>query len=131
MSDLSEPQAASSTPTVLHCAEGSVEVHPLSGGRFRVVLNPVDKNLYISLRSCETSLPLEVISDFLGRSFQWLCDSLARHDDPLYVIKVLRTQIFAYFSPAALVGKRLLDFGCGTGASTLCLAAMFPETEVV
>jgi len=56
---------------------------------------------------------------------------LARHDDDRYVIKVLQNQVLAYLDPSAFVGKRLLDFGCGTGASTLCMAALFPKTEVV
>jgi SAM-dependent methyltransferase len=56
---------------------------------------------------------------------------LARHDDPEYVKKVLGKQLLAYFDPSDFRGKRLLDFGCGSGASTLCMAAMFPETEVV
>lgn len=125
---MSEPSLSSITLT---CADGSVEILPLPGGKVRVTLNPVDENLFIPLRICETSLPLEIISEFLGRSFAWLCDSLARHDDPRYVVKAVRGQLLAYFDTTAFRGKRLLDFGCGTGASTLCMAAMFPEAEVV
>ena len=119
------------SPTVLTCPDGTVEVLPLPEGRFRVTLKPVDEDLFIPLRTCETSLPLEIISDFLERSFAWLCDSLSRHDDPRYVIKTLQRQLLAYFDPEAFAGKRLLDFGCGSGASTLCMAALFPNTEVV
>ncbi len=39
--------------------------------------------------------------------------------------------MFSYFAPEAFRGKRLLDFGCGDGASTLAIAAMLPETEIV
>lgn len=118
-------------PTTLTCAEGSVEILPLAGGRFSVALKPVDRNLFITRRGCETSLPLEIISDFFGQSFAWLCDNLARHDDPDYVIKAVRDQLLAYSDISEFQGKRLLDFGCGTGASTLAIAAMLPETEVI
>lgn len=117
--------------TVLRAAEGSVEILPLPNGRFKVTLKPVDRNMYIPRVSCETSLPLDVIASFLNVSFAWLCDSLARHDDPESVSKVLGKQMLAYFDASDFRGKRLLDFGCGSGASTLWIAAMFPETEVV
>jgi 2-polyprenyl-3-methyl-5-hydroxy-6-metoxy-1,4-benzoquinol methylase len=121
----------SSKPAVLATTEGFVEVVPISTDRFRVTLKPHDSNTFIPRRSCETSLPPDVISSFLDASFTRLCDSLARHDDPEYVIKVLGNQLFAYFDAAEFRGKRLLDFGCGTGASTLYMGALFPETEVV
>lgn len=119
------------TPKILTCAEGSVEILPVPEGRFRVTLKPVDESIYIPVRSCETSLPPEVVSAFLGRSFAGLCDDLARHEDPRYVIQAVKNQLLAYFDPSAFRRKRILDFGCGTGASTLCMAAMFPETDVV
>jgi 2-polyprenyl-3-methyl-5-hydroxy-6-metoxy-1,4-benzoquinol methylase len=108
-----------------------VEVVPIPNGRFQVTLKPRDRNAFIPRRSCETSLPLTVISSFLDASFNRLCDSLARLEDPQYVKKVLGTQLLAYFDEADFRGKRLLDFGCGQGASTLCLGALLPETEIV
>lgn len=118
-------------PTVLRSVEGSVEILPLATGRFKVTLKPVDRNMFVPRVSCETSLPRDVIGAFLNVSFAWLCDSLARHDDPEYLNRTLGKQLLAYFDPSDFRGKRLLDFGCGSGASTFCMAAMFPETEVV
>ena len=118
-------------PTILRTADGSVEIRPLPNGRFKVTLLPVDRNTFVPLSVCETSLPPGVIASFLTVSFPWLCDSLARHDDSEYVKKALSNQLLAYFDPADFRGKRLLDFGCGTGASTFCMAAMLPATEVV
>jgi|SRR5271157_3879777 len=117
---------------VLKAVEGSVEILPLPNGRFKVKLNPVDRNTFIPRVSCETSLPPDVIASFLKvESFAWLCDALARHDDPECVCGVLAKQLLGYFDASDFRGKRLLDFGCGSGASTLWMAAMFPETEVV
>jgi len=118
-------------PTVFTVAEGSVQILPLPKGQFRVTLQPVDRDLFVPRVSCETSLPPAVIASFLKVSFAWLCDSLARHDDPEYVNRVLGQQLLAYFDASDFRGKRLLDFGCGSGASTFCMAAMFPETEIV
>ena len=116
---------------LLTASEGSVEIRPLPNGQRKITLKPHDRNIFIPRASCQTSLPLDVISAFLDVSFSRLCDSLARHDDPEYVKKVLGKQLLAYFDASDFRGKRLLDFGCGSGASTLCMGAMFPETEVV
>lgn len=124
-------QPSSQLAAVLTAAEGSVEVLPIPPDRSKVTLKPHDPDAFIPRANCETSLPLDVISAFLNVSFAWLCESLARHDDPEYVRNILRGQLLAYFDASDFNGKRLLDFGCGSGASTLCLGAMFPEMEVV
>jgi 2-polyprenyl-3-methyl-5-hydroxy-6-metoxy-1,4-benzoquinol methylase len=95
-----------------------------------VTLLPRSAALYIPRRSCKTTFSLELVEYLLQRGdFAWLCDNLARHDDS--VPGVLKHQLFSYFTPAELAGKRLLDFGCGSGASTLALAKMLPQTEIV
>jgi len=65
------------------------------------------------------------------RRFAFLCEAIARHEDPEYIDAVLRRQLFSYFAPEDFERKRLLDFGCGSGASTFALAAMLPNTEIV
>src|ERR1700688_2483076 len=94
-------------PTILTAAAGSVEVFPLPNGRFKVTLKPHDRNAFIPRASCETSLPPDVIKAFLNTSFNWLCESLARHDDPEYVKGVLRKQLLAYVGESDFRGKRL------------------------
>jgi 2-polyprenyl-3-methyl-5-hydroxy-6-metoxy-1,4-benzoquinol methylase len=95
-----------------------------------VTLVPRSPALYIPRKSCKTTFSLEMVKFLLQRSdFAWLCDNLARHDDS--VPSVLKHQLFSYFTPEDLQGKRLLDFGCGSGASTLALAKMLPRTQIV
>jgi hypothetical protein len=92
-------------PAVLTAPEGSVEVIPITHGRFQVTLKPHNGHAFIPRWSCETSLPLNV-SSFLDASFTRLCDSLARLEDPEYLRKVLGTQLLAYFDEADFRGKR-------------------------
>ena len=95
-----------------------------------VTLLPRSPALYIPRRSCKTTFSLEMVEFLLQRSdFAWLCDNLARHDDS--VPDALKHQLFSYFTPDDLAGKRLLDFGCGSGASTLAMARMLPGTQIV
>lgn len=95
-----------------------------------VTLLPRNPNLYVPRRRCKTTFSLEMVEFLLQRSdFAWLCDNLARHDDS--VPDALKQQLFSYFTPDALAGKRLLDFGCGSGASTFAMARMLPGTQIV
>lgn len=113
--------------TTLICHDGAIDIEPLSYGRSSV-----------RLRSCATrgdyvtSLALEVIEKLsAGGSFDWLLDTMSRHDEDGPLAHVLKRQLFAYVAPRDFAGKRLLDFGCGNGGSTFSMARMLPETEII
>ena len=61
----------------------------------------------------------------------YLCDEILRDESPDYVQKSLKYDLLSYFDEEGFKNKRLLDFGCGSGASTMILARMFPNTEIV
>ncbi|MBI3895007.1 MAG: class I SAM-dependent methyltransferase [Acidobacteria bacterium] len=112
--------------------EGKIEITSAANRRFCVTLAPHDPNRFLPRRSCETTFPLELIQFLIEKmDGSWLCDSIARHEDPAYVTAIIRRQLFSYLPVSAYRGKRLLDFGCGTGASTFAIAQSLPETEVV
>ncbi len=112
--------------------KGTVQIFPLEGNRFRIVLNPVNPDLYTLTRACDTSLPVDIIESLAEElEFAWLCDHIARLEDPAYVADILKRQLFAYFSPEQFAGKRLLDFGCGIGASSIIMAECLPDTEII
>jgi 2-polyprenyl-3-methyl-5-hydroxy-6-metoxy-1,4-benzoquinol methylase len=98
---------------------------------FEVTLLPSRPDLYVPRRSCKTTFSVEMIQYLLDRSnFAWLCDNIARHEDPASVPGALRRQLFSYFRQEDFVGRRLLDFGCGNGASSFAMARMLPQTEI-
>ncbi|MCO4745137.1 MAG: class I SAM-dependent methyltransferase [Proteobacteria bacterium] len=47
------------------------------------------------------------------------------------VMRMLSTGLGAYATAADLQGKRVLDFGCGTGTSTVAMALTYPEASFV
>ena len=54
-----------------------------------------------------------------------------RDEDPLYVEHAVRHEVLGYVEPAAFRGKRVLDFGCGAGASTMVLRRLLPPCDIV
>jgi 2-polyprenyl-3-methyl-5-hydroxy-6-metoxy-1,4-benzoquinol methylase len=71
---------------------------------------------------------LELLSAHAGPR---LADLLSRLNPTGEVARIITAQISAYMDPQSLAGKRLLDFGCGVGASSLALARLLPHTEIV
>ena len=60
-----------------------------------------------------------------------MCDEIARDEDPAYVAHHIDCDVFSYLEPSILAGKRILDFGCGSGASTMVLSRMLPDALIV
>ena len=112
--------------------DGIVEIRPKGDAGFEIELLPRKSNLYIPRKKCQTTFPLEMIQYWLERTgFCWLCERLSRHEDQTTITAILKRQLFAYFSPEEFAGKKLLDFGSGSGASTLAIARMLPQTEII
>jgi 2-polyprenyl-3-methyl-5-hydroxy-6-metoxy-1,4-benzoquinol methylase len=112
--------------------QGQVVIRPEKDRSFLVTLEPRDPSLFIPRLRCRTTFSPDLIEYLLERvGFPWLCECIARFEDPESVPGVLKSQVLSYFAAADFKGRRLLDFGCGAGASSLVLGAMLPETEVI
>jgi 2-polyprenyl-3-methyl-5-hydroxy-6-metoxy-1,4-benzoquinol methylase len=123
---------AGAIPVVLSTPDGEIELTPLASGRTRITLRSNDPSLYVVRSSCETSHPDEVELFLQGvASFGWLCDAISRHEDPDDLQALLKRQLLSYLDASAYRGRRLLDFGCGAGASTFSMATLLPATDII
>ena len=61
----------------------------------------------------------------------WTDDLLSRLDPKGAVARGVTRHLTAYVEPSSLLGKRILDFGCGAGSSTLALARLLPDSDIV
>jgi 2-polyprenyl-3-methyl-5-hydroxy-6-metoxy-1,4-benzoquinol methylase len=108
----------------------SLQLEPLADGRHRITVRPYPGQA-VSRRSWVTAYPLELILRFFATKDLSVCDEIMREEDPRYVEHKVRTEVLTYLPPAAFAGRRILDFGCGSGASPLVLARVLPPCEIV
>ena len=88
--------------------------------------------MFVPRVTCETAYPPDLIEAILDvKGIAYLCDEIARDEDKDYVSDGLRRSLHAFVPEEEFRGKRLLDFGCGSGASTMALARLLPDTELV
>ncbi len=61
----------------------------------------------------------------------YLCDEILRDESPAYVESLIRQGMLSYLDEEEFTGKSILDFGCGSGASTMVLCRLFPKAHIV
>jgi len=116
--------------TVLTHPDASIRVEERNGKR-AISVEPRD-GLFTPIKKWVTDYPLELIEHVLRvKGPAYLCDEIMRDEDPLYVQHTFRWDILSYAGKEDFAGRRVLDFGSGSGASSMVLARMFPEAKIV
>ncbi|HEY5930146.1 MAG TPA: class I SAM-dependent methyltransferase [Burkholderiales bacterium] len=115
---------------MLTSPEGMVLVHELDSGRRAINVEP-RPGFTLSRRHWETGYPMELIRAIHRCKGLYLCDEIMREEDPDYVERYLRHEVLGYVEAEQFRGKRVLDFRCGSGASTMVLGRMLPPCELI
>lgn len=120
------------TTVELQDAAGLLRVQELAADERRISVHPNRPEFYVGRRTWVTRYPLSLIESILAvKGLAYVCDEIARDEDPLYVGHHINCDVFSYLQPALLAGKRILDFGCGSGASTMVLRRRLPNSLIV
>jgi 2-polyprenyl-3-methyl-5-hydroxy-6-metoxy-1,4-benzoquinol methylase len=110
--------------------KGSMQIESLPDGRHRVSVRPAAGHI-VSRLSWVTSYPVPLIREIHSAKDLYVCDEIMREEDPRYVEHYLRKEVLSYVDAKAFAGKRILDFGCGSGASCMALTRLLPPCEIV
>lgn len=111
--------------------QAQVRVLPQAGGLNLVQVQLSDPG-FMPLASCRTTYQAELIELILRQvGPRYLCDEIMRDQDPDYIPSLLKCAILGYVDPGEFDNRRVLDFGCGSGASTMILARLFPKAKLV
>jgi 2-polyprenyl-3-methyl-5-hydroxy-6-metoxy-1,4-benzoquinol methylase len=112
--------------------DGIVDIAPLGDGKVKVTVHSSNPDLFIPISSCETSYSLELIEQILAATgFSYLCDEIMRDESPAYVEELIRQGLFPFVDEQSFAGKTILDFGSGSGASTMALCRLVPQARIV
>jgi ubiquinone/menaquinone biosynthesis C-methylase UbiE len=115
----------------LSTEHGELWLERTADNRLKLIAKPNSPNYFVSRSEFISSYPKELIEKILDiKGLDYVCDEIARDEDPKYN-SLFETGLFAFLDKEAFRNKRLLDFGCGSGASTMALRRILPETEIV
>lgn len=110
--------------------KGTMQIESLPDGRHKVSVLP-RPGIAVSHRSWVTAYPLALILQIHSAKDLYVCDEIMREENPRYVEHYLRKEVLSYLDPQCFAGKRILDFGCGSGASCMALSRFLPPCEIV
>jgi 2-polyprenyl-3-methyl-5-hydroxy-6-metoxy-1,4-benzoquinol methylase len=109
---------------------GGVLIRRLPDGRHKISVAPSSDGR-INRCSWITRYPSELIHKILAVKGLFVCHEIMQEEDPRYVEHSIRRRVFTYVEPREFAAKRVLDFGCGAGASTMVLSRLLPPCELV
>lgn len=117
---------------ILKHTDANVYVEKLPSRKNKVSVELINADLFMPTKACQTSYSIDLIESILNlKGPNYLCDEILRDESPDYVQKALKYGLLSYRDEEEFKNKRLLDFGCGSGSSTMILARMFPHTEII
>jgi len=112
--------------------DGRVFVHEIRPERRRVSVELSDPRRFVPYPTFETNYPVELIEEILVlRGPAQPGYSILREEDPSHLKSRLENYILSYRDAADFDGERVLDFGCGSGSSTVALGELLGRTEIV
>ena len=121
-----------SAPVVIQHSSGTVEVGDPVNSKRRLTVRMSSPAEFSPMTVCETAYGDDLIRLILSvKGAAWLCSEIERDENAASVQRYLEPELAAYFNLAELAGKRVLDFGCGAGASTMLLSRLLPRSEIV
>lgn len=118
---------------VLEDDAGRLEIHEQADGKYflRGIAN--ENGMHMPTASIVVDYPLSLIRKiFAGYGSLYTCDEVGRDMQQTEAAIDVYYSVAAYF-PDEYFSRplRILDYGCGGGSSTMTLARLFPEAQII
>jgi len=111
--------------------EATILIEPLENGKFQYQLKNLAPGLGVQETSFESFYGEKVAQAILDMEGVYrLVKELRREEGPFGMEKALRYYTLSFLPEEDFAGKRLLDFACGCGSSTMALSRIFPDTFI-
>jgi 2-polyprenyl-3-methyl-5-hydroxy-6-metoxy-1,4-benzoquinol methylase len=115
----------------LHHADAEILIDDTNGDKNKITVKLTNNNVVMPYDTWETAYPINLIKKILSiKGPAYLCDAIMRDESPEYVEKYIRFEVLGYINPEQFKEKSILDFGCGSSASTIVLNRMFPDARI-
>ena len=112
--------------------DGNLLIEDLGNGLLKLTAVASSATVCVSRTSCTTTYPVELIETFLNfAGTDGVCEVIGRDSDPDTIASNIAELTAAYCDRAEFVHRKILDFGCGGGGSSVVLAKLFPECQIV
>ena len=103
----------------------------INSNKINIKVEPKIGN-FCQFKEYTTSYPLDLIEKILSiKGACWTIDEIRRQESSDYVEKALYYGLFSFIAKDKFKNKILLDFGCGSGASTCIVSKFLPKTEII
>ncbi|MGF1475978.1 MAG: class I SAM-dependent methyltransferase [Geminicoccaceae bacterium] len=115
---------------VIEAPQGVIRISPVAGTMRRIEVTPAE-GVHCPRRSCDCDYPDSLIDMIVAtKGAAYLCDEILRDVEPLYIARAIEKAVLAYIDPAASKGRRLLDFGAGSGAACSIIGRARPDLQI-
>jgi 2-polyprenyl-3-methyl-5-hydroxy-6-metoxy-1,4-benzoquinol methylase len=109
--------------------EISLRVEEIGDGKRRLTVAPKG-DTFIPYRTWDTAYPLDLISLILEHKGAWVLDEIKRDEDSQYVGHEVKWEVLSYLNDSRLDDCDLLDFGSGSGASSMVISRIAPTARI-
>ena len=111
--------------------EALINIEDIDSESRRISVEMKDYSIFAPRTKWVTRYPTDLIEAILKiKGAAWLCDEIEREENPTYTASDINTSIFGYIAKSDMEGSRILDFGCGSGASTMILSRLLPDSHI-
>lgn len=108
-----------------------VQVNELDNGKRQIIFPSINITQKVANKTWSTSYPLDLIEAILKIKGPDLIEDIQREENKDALERKLKINLFSLIPPRSFKNRRILDYGCGSGTSSLVLARLFPNSEIL